>query len=206
MSKNFRKDVISRASHIPLRLTTSEREILTTVQGALDVSEYTENVDVSQNDFYARTRYDKHVTILDQIDELLATLLGLNATSGDKKSNAMLLCDKRENADFFRNCLEVGRRYKIMNPDKMRTTYGKLLFVLMDSVSPKVRKRLEMDLKKPIETVASAVVAASLGRLLNDPLLETAATEIVLTTTTFGGVGTQQPQPTVRLLWCTVNC
>jgi len=186
----FLKDVVARASCIPLRLTSTERELLTTLQGALDISEYTENVDVSQNDFFARTRYDKHVTILDQIDEFLATLLGLNATSGDKKSNAMLLVPKENNADFFRACMEVGRRYKIMNPDKMRTTYGKLLFVLMDSISPKVRKRLQMDLKKPVQTVASTVGTLGLARLLSDPLLEVAATEIVL-----NGNSDFRPQP-----------
>ena len=179
---SFLTDVVRRAQHIPLRLTTSERSLLTTMQGALDISEYTENVDVSQNDFYARSRYDKHVTILTQIDELLASLLGLNATSGDKKATQMLLAPKRDNADFFRNCLEVGRRYKIMNPDKMRTTYGKLLFVLMDSVVPKVRKRLEMDLKKPVATVAEVVGDEGLARLLSDPMLEIAASEIVLPT------------------------
>ena len=121
IKNSFLKDVVRRAECIPLRLTSAERELLTILQGALDVSEYTENVDVSQNDFFARSRYDKHVTILAQIDELLATLIGLNATSGDKKSNSMLVCSTRDNAPFFRSCLEVGRRYKIMNPDKMRT-------------------------------------------------------------------------------------
>ena len=84
IKNSFLKDVVHRAECIPLRLTSAERELLTILQGALDVSEYTENVDVSQNDFFARSRYDKHVTILAQIDELLATLIGLNATSGDK--------------------------------------------------------------------------------------------------------------------------
>lgn len=34
---------------------------------------------------------------------------------------------------------EVGRRYKIMNPDKMRSEYGKLMYLLMDSADAHVQ-------------------------------------------------------------------
>ena len=34
---------------------------------------------------------------------------------------------------------EVGRRYKIMNPDKMRSEYGKLMYLLMDSADHNVQ-------------------------------------------------------------------
>ena len=39
---------------------------------------------------------------------------------------------------------EVGRRYKIMNPDKMRAEYGKMMYILMDSSDSHVQVWCEM--------------------------------------------------------------
>ena len=36
-----------------------------------------------------------------------------------------------DNVGLFADIFEIGRRYKIMNPGKMRDTYGKLMFILM---------------------------------------------------------------------------
>ena len=33
---------------------------------------------------------------------------------------------------------EIARRYKIMNPEKLRTNYGKLTYMLQDSIAPEV--------------------------------------------------------------------
>jgi hypothetical protein len=137
-------------------------------------------VDISQNDFYARQRYDASSCINTQIDELLSCMLGLRAANGDRRAASMVVESKHDSADFFRSCLEVGRRYKIMNPDKMRTTYGKLLYMLMDAGKPKVRRRIEIDLRMPVLTVATAVGEHGIARLLRDPLLEIATSEVVL--------------------------
>ena len=61
------------------------------------------------------------------------------------------------NEQFFQHIFEVGRRYKVMNPDKMRGTYGKLLYMLMDSALPQVEELLEFSCVK---------CALSLGLLL----------------------------------------
>jgi hypothetical protein len=59
------------------------------------------------------------------------------------------------NAEFFQTIFEIGRRFKIMNPDKMRTTYGKLMHILQDAVTPGM---LEFDVVAPIKTVHSLLL------------------------------------------------
>jgi hypothetical protein len=44
-----------------------------------------------------------------------------------------------------------------MNPDKMRTEYGKLVYMLQDSVGHVVRGRLEFDCVQPVLTVRASV-------------------------------------------------
>lgn len=46
-----------------------------------------------------------------------------------------------ENSHFFQSVFEIGRRYKIMNPDKMRSEYGKLMYLLMDSSDSTIQVR-----------------------------------------------------------------
>ncbi len=40
-----------------------------------------------------------------------------------------------------------------MNPEKMRTEYGKLVYLLQDSCLPHVRELLEFDCVRPVKTV-----------------------------------------------------
>ena len=48
-------------------------------------------------------------------------------------SKSTALCfearDFSENADFFQMVFEIGRRYKILNPERMRDSYGKLVYL-----------------------------------------------------------------------------
>ena len=57
----------------------------------------------------------------------------------------------KDNANFFGMIFEIGRRHKIMNPEKMRSEYGKMVYLLQDSQSPDVREMLSFKLVRPLK-------------------------------------------------------
>lgn len=69
-----------------------------------------------------------------QIKDICAILSGL-VVAQNYKQGQKLVTDRNfaDNQHFFQQCFEVGRRHKIMNPEKMRSEYGKLVYMLMDS-------------------------------------------------------------------------
>ena len=83
--------------------------------------------------------------------------------------------DFGENAAFFQMCFEIGRRYKILNPERMRDTYGKLIYLLMDSQKPEVSDLLDFECVTNVRTVFETLKLhkGSIG-LLEDPLLKVA--------------------------------
>jgi len=58
---------------------------------------------------------------------------------------------------------EVGRRYKIMSPEKMRATYGKLVYLLQDSQIPEVQEMLTFSM------VCAAALLTRAFPVLGDP-------------------------------------
>ena len=65
-----------------------------------------------------------------------------------------------------------------MNPDKMRSEYGKLLYFLQDSCSPTVQNNLEMKTVTPIVTVYSFLEERDALDLLRDDMLGGATGEV----------------------------
>jgi len=116
---------VERAKYIPLRLTLGERKYLRLLDAALQVSEYTDKIDT------LGFGLSKAKRIVHQIRELCAILSGL-VLAADYKQGQELFTDRdfASNADFYQKVFELGRRHKIMNPDKMRTTYRKLVYLL----------------------------------------------------------------------------
>lgn len=85
----------------------------------------------------------------------------------------------QDNAQFFQDCFEAGRRFKIMNPDKMRSEYGKLVYLLMDSSDSQLQGLLEFKCVRPLRTVHTLLEECLGLQMLQDPLVETATAEIV---------------------------
>lgn len=148
-----------RSEFMPLRLDAKERILLGVLEGALDVSEYTDKCDVSTNDIYMRERHDKNEIVMKELKIFFTYLCGLSAAN-DPKMGKKLLASERdilENGEFITNCLEVGRRHKRMNPDKMRSTYGKLVYLMMDAISPQIRRSLNFNVGVRVTTVRDIV-------------------------------------------------
>lgn len=135
------------SQYIPLRLTHEERHLLRLLEAALEVSEYTDRVDIL-------SYQSKSKRILEQLREMCSVLCGLVIASNLKIGKRLLeLKNFSDNAEWFKDIFEIGRRYKIMNPDRMRTTFGKLCYMVMDSRLPDIEDHMEFHLFKPIKTV-----------------------------------------------------
>ncbi|CAE6473108.1 unnamed protein product [Rhizoctonia solani] len=163
-----------RAKSIPLRLTLQERKLLRLLESALHVSEYTDRVDILS---YSSTRTKRAAA---QIRELCAILSGL-CLAADYKTGQELFegRDFAANEDWFARVFEIGRRHKVMNPDKMRETYGKLIYLLMDAQSPDVSDLLGFSPVVPLVTVYSTLEDHGALAVLEDPRLEVATKEII---------------------------
>ena len=168
-SMNF----VERAKYIPLRLDMDERKLLRLLEAALHVSEYTDKVDVLT--FRSKTQ-----RITKQLKEICAIMCGL-VVATDYRAGQNLIKDKdfEHNAQFFQRIFEIGRRHKVMNPEKMRSEYGKMIYLLQDSQMSDVQELLNFKLVKPMRT-AHALLAEKNGlAMLRDGLMHQATAEIM---------------------------
>ena len=161
-----------RAKYIPLRLDMEERKLLRLLEAALHVSEYTDRVDVVT--FRGKTQ-----RITKQLKEICAIMCGLVVATDYRRGQELIKeKDFETNAAFFQTAFEIGRRHKVMNPEKMRAEYGKMIYLLQDSQSEDVRELLGFQLVKPMRT-AYALLAEKNGlAMLDDGLMHQATAEI----------------------------
>lgn len=108
------------------------------LEAGLQTSDYTDKVDVSRSDYgggffgffssWSSENPSKKELIERCLNELFSILSGLVMCSNYYEGMELLQNENfSKNGAFFQNIFEVGRRFKIMNPDKMRNTYGKLV-------------------------------------------------------------------------------
>lgn len=57
-----------------------------------------------------------------------------------------------------------------MNPSKMRDTYGKLMYIMMDTESYHIKSELRLTFAKPILTVSAFMASKDAREILADPL------------------------------------
>lgn len=132
--------VYERAKYIPLRLSMGERKMLRLVEAAMACCDYTTEVDKPFKSIPKRTHAQmKHIT---------SVLRGMVTACDYNAGQALLEYEEYgEYETFFRQMFEIARRHKIMNPEKMRTEYGKLIYLLQDAVSGSVKPHLEFSVK-----------------------------------------------------------
>ena len=164
--------LLERSKYIPLRLSYEERKTLRLVNAAINVSDYTNAIDIS----FQKSARRHHV----QLQHIVAFLTGLIAANNYELGQGVL-SDRNflPFEDSIMNMLEIARRYKITNPEKMRSEYGKLVFLMQDAVSANIQPLLGVKVHRPVQTVFALLQAARGTQLLEDPLLPIATAEIL---------------------------
>lgn len=171
-SESSHNIISERAKYIPMRLSHEERRLLRLLEGAFNVSEYTDKVDIL-------SYRSKHARVHAQIKDICAILCGLTVAQNFRRGSQLIADrDFSDLQDFFQSCFEIGRRHKVMNPDKLRDTYGKLMYMLMDSTEPAIQELLGFRCTRPLLTVSNFLDGGGASRLLDDPKLPIAIAEI----------------------------
>jgi len=170
-------DFYERAKFVPMRLTYDERKYLRLIDSTVHVSRYTDHMDAVGGG--AKVNPARKMAL--QMKQLCAILTGMQvAHSYEQGQQLMQNRDYNTKSLFFQTVLEIGRRYKILNPERMRDSYGKLMYFLQDSCKPDVRELLEFDTVVRVRTVYDVLSKSSRGlEMLEDPQLRIATMEIM---------------------------
>lgn len=169
-------DFYERAKFVPMRLTYDERKYLRLIDATMHVSRYTDQMDDISG---PRANLARKMAL--QMKQLCAILTGMQvAHSFEQGQQLMKNRDYSTKSAFFQTVLEIGRRYKILNPERLRDSYGKLMYFSQDSCKPDVRELLEFDTISRVRTVYDVLSKSAKGlEMLEDPQLQVATMEIM---------------------------
>jgi len=168
-------DFLEKARFVPMRLTYEERKYLRLVESAMLVSTYTDRVDFLT---LPGQEQRKLMILMKQMCSVLSGLL----IAHDYSAGQELLKERdfQGYKNFFQTVFEIARRYKILNPERMRAAYGKLMYVLQDSSQEQVADLLNFECVTRVKTVFDVLSRSPRGlELLKNPLLRTATMEII---------------------------
>ncbi|KAG8343222.1 putative Protein of unknown function (DUF2009) [Trypanosoma vivax] len=157
-------------NNVLLRLSDRERQELQLLVAALNVSEYTDDVDDIRRRSFREDRMSR------AIRDLFDTVLGLYIASGSMPREAKAGFPEGKiytsaTLDILSSLFEVLRRHKRLNPFSNRSEFGKLTMLLQDLQRPAIRRHLNYshDFITPVQTVGD-----ELRRLRAEGLLEDA--------------------------------
>lgn len=168
------KEPIVDAAHIPLRLTFGERKVQRLMRGVMMACRYTDKVDSIEASKLGKKR-DALIT-REIVNAFVGLVAGLDITKGADLMNTKNI---EQYAAEITAAVEANRRYKIMNPDVLRTDYVKFLYMIQDAVqSEAVRDTLGFDVCKPIVTIGSHLAALKATSILNDERLPICITPV----------------------------
>jgi len=122
-------------------------------------------------------------SLVDMLSIACGLMMSNNLSKGESILRNKTLDD---NLPLFRDLFEIGRRYKIMNPTKMRNTYGKMMYLLMDTKSYQFELK-DLNFVKDILTVSRFLSEKRCPTMAEDPLLARAA-GVELGVTSVGGL------------------
>lgn len=163
---------IESAIHIPLRLSFKERKVQRLMRGVILASCYTDKVDS-----FSALNGNRSVIIA---KELTNTFTGLIVGLDLKKAGRFL--EEREFGPYreeIQTAIETCRRYKMMNPDLLRTDYVKFLYMVQDAVQTEtVNDVLGFSVVSEIRTVGHHCELYRIQSLLKDNRLPLCITPV----------------------------
>ena len=111
---------------------------------------------------------------------IVAFLTGL-VSSHDYRDGQTLLEDRNftQSERLLRSTLEIARRYKITNPEKLRSEYGRLMYLMQDARSTEIAPLLGVNIHSPVKTVHALLASKNALDLLSDSRLAIATREIL---------------------------
>eukprot|EP00038_Savillea_parva_P007923 m.173325 g.173325 ORF g.173325 m.173325 type:complete len:915 (+) comp13680_c0_seq1:43-2787(+) len=164
---------VERCKFIPIRLTLPERKRLRLFVASLAVSDYTGRIDRPQLAKGAKRLHQ-------QMREMCSSFTGLTFAQDEAYGREVLSTRKFETyKKWYNKGYEVTRRHKIMNPEKLRTNYGKLVYLLQDAHMEEAQGMLGFSLNATIKTVYDYFEDNDISGVLREPDLATATMEIL---------------------------